>query len=137
MLTCAFASKLTASFFTVNAHPGTKLYEQVEAARPQRGLQGREPQLPEPELPAVAGADARAAGDAAPGYIRFFTSPARVWRIIATTPRKRQLWHFGWDLAHRVFDAFRARQRNIYAAEGVPHFDAARELEAVTPYNAS
>jgi radical SAM superfamily enzyme YgiQ (UPF0313 family) len=131
----ALDSKLnTASFFIVNAHPGTKMYEQAKELglnvdfkasthnylNPNFQLS----EVPTPQLRAMLRTT----------YIRFFSNPARLWRLITSTPRKRQLLHFGWDLLHRIFDAFRVKQRNIYMAEGTPHFD---ELQPVTPYNQS
>lgn len=131
----ALTSKLcTASFFVVNAHKGTRLYEvaqsmglDVDFKPSTHNYMNTNFQLSEIPKEKFNKLIVRT-------YLRFFLSPRRLLRIVRALPRKRLLFAFVRELYHRISVQVLKGPQDIYESEGTPDFEG-KSLKKVRPYN--
>jgi radical SAM superfamily enzyme YgiQ (UPF0313 family) len=132
----ALKSKLcSASFFIVNAHPGTKLFEMARELGKNVEFKTAAGNYFNPNFQLSEVPTDRVAAMLRWTMLRFYLRPSRALRILRSMPRKRQLVHFVWDFLHKVSAHFRRKNRDVYPAEGLPDLEAVPELQPVTPYN--
>lgn len=132
----ALRSRLSsASFFVVNAHPGTELYEMARELGKNVSFRASSHDYFNPNFQLSEVPTEEVARRIRWTLLRFYLGPRRLLRNIRTIPRKRQLFDLAWDLAHKVFGHFRGRRRDIYQAEGIPDTETVPQLRTVTPYN--
>ncbi|MEW6744619.1 MAG: radical SAM protein [Planctomycetota bacterium] len=131
----ALRSKLnTATFFIVNAHPGTRLHELATEMGLRVDFRSSALNYMNPNFQLSNVPTAKVRRLLRLTYLRFFLSPSRLWRLVCMMPHKRQLLDFARELVHRLWNDLARRRPDIYLAEGVPPFEP-REVEPVTPYN--
>lgn len=132
----ALNSKLnTASFFIVNANPGTKLYEQAKEMGLKVDYAPGAHNYMDPDFQLSEVPTAKLRSMMRTTYFRFFTDPARIVRLLRTMPHKRQLLGFTKDLLFRLYRNFRFQRPDIYQAEGIPHYERTSELQVEVPVN--
>ncbi|MHC5065905.1 MAG: B12-binding domain-containing radical SAM protein [Planctomycetota bacterium] len=132
----ALESKLnTASFFIVNANPGTKLYEQAKALGLKVDYEPGAHNYMDPDFQLSEVSTERMRKMMRRAYLRFFTDPRRMARLLWTMPHKGQLFGFAKDLVFRLYRNFRFQRPDIYQAEGIPRFERQQELQAEMPIN--
>jgi len=132
----ALRSRLnTASFFIVNAHKGTKLYEMAGFLGLNVDYRPSAHNYMSPDFQLSRVPTDRVRRMIRNTYFRFFSSPRRLVRIMRTVPHKRQLLEFARELLYRIVEQIRQRRVDIYQAEGVPAFEAIPKLERVEHFN--
>ena len=132
----ALRSKLcTASFFVVNAHKGTRLYEIAKELGLTVEFKPSAHNYMNPEFQLAQIPTATLRKMMLRTYLRFFLSPRRLWRIWRALPRKSLLFDFGRELAFRLRDQVLGRSTDIYESEGVPDFESKPTLRPIARVN--
>ena len=132
----ALTSKLnTASFFVVNAHPGTVLYEQAKEMGLNVDYDKGDYNYQDPSFSLSEVPTAKLRNMMRGTYIRFTLNPLRLYRTLRAMPRWSVLWELARDLAFRLVRDYRGNEPEVYHAEGVPDFELLRAQRAQGVFN--
>ena len=132
----ALSSRLNScSFFIVNAHPGTVLYEQAKAEGLDVDYAATSHNYMDPDFSLSEVPTPKLRRMMRTTYLRFLLNPVRIWRTLRAVPRVSILGSLVWDLLHRLFRDFRGQELDSYDAEGIPDYERLRILRDQGSYN--